>query len=136
MYRTGSVGQFKTCCINHKQQQTLHSMVHLSGCQICASTGQCNTAFHSGPGQYCGSYYDISISETRPCCCPLDSTCKVSYQTCQCHVERADDERPPSSRYYNYPSSDHQQGSTTNRIHYAPNYYHQYDNTSPLMVPL
>jgi len=57
-----------------------------SGCQLCASTGQCNAAFHSGPGQYCGQFLDTAKSSDKPCCCPLQSTCNVSPTQCKCHV--------------------------------------------------
>ncbi|KAL7468499.1 hypothetical protein ACHAXS_008725 [Conticribra weissflogii] len=57
-----------------------------SGCQLCASTGQCNTAFHSGPGQYCGQFFDTSKTSDKPCCCPLQSTCNMSPTQCKCHV--------------------------------------------------
>ena len=62
-----------------------------SGCQICATTGQCSLAFRGGPGQYCGQWYDRSTSTNKPCCCPLlqvgmPSTCRISPIECKCHV--------------------------------------------------
>jgi hypothetical protein len=48
-----------------------------SGCQLCASTGECSRAFRDGPGQYCGDWADGSNHEL-PCCCPLNAVCNVS----------------------------------------------------------
>ena len=96
-----------------------------SGCQICAATGQCNAAFHNGPGQYCGLFYDISISDNNPCCCPLQATCKVSPTQCKCHVTAP--QQPSGTNNY-YPSSSQ---------HHAPSSYHEYDNHgSSLFGPL
>ena len=86
-----------------------------SGCQICAATGQCSTAFHDGPGKYCGSFYDTSISDNKPCCCPLHATCKVSPTQCMCHVAN---DRQPTHYYHNN----------------MPQF--EYHKTSSLLVPL
>ncbi|ETK81367.1 hypothetical protein L915_13127 [Phytophthora nicotianae] len=48
-----------------------------SGCQLCASTGDCSQAFRNGPGQFCGTWMDRSSHEL-PCCCPLNAVCNVS----------------------------------------------------------
>ncbi|KAG7377362.1 hypothetical protein PHYPSEUDO_011759 [Phytophthora pseudosyringae] len=48
-----------------------------SGCELCASTGDCSLAFRDGPGQYCGTWMDRSSHEL-PCCCPLNAVCNVS----------------------------------------------------------
>ena len=63
-----------------------------SGCQVCASTGQCAAAYNSGPGQFCG-YFQPIFSHTKPCCCPQNSICKLTSSDCLCHVP---------SRYDNY----------------------------------
>ena len=57
-----------------------------SGCEVCASTGQCSHAFKGGEGQYCGTWHDVLASAQKPCCCPLSSYCKVSQFECRCHV--------------------------------------------------
>mmetsp|Transcript_4755 Transcript_4755/g.10801 ORF Transcript_4755/g.10801 Transcript_4755/m.10801 type:complete len:260 (+) Transcript_4755:133-912(+) len=99
-----------------------------SGCQVCATTGQCNAAFHNGPGQYCGSYYDISISGNKPCCCPLQSTCKVSPTQCMCHVAN----RQPASAH-----STHYNPSHSNSMNYTPHDgYHQTSPLAPLIFIL
>lgn len=48
-----------------------------SGCQLCASTGDCSQAFRNGPGQFCGTWMTRSSHEL-PCCCPLNAVCNVS----------------------------------------------------------
>ncbi|KAL3670946.1 hypothetical protein V7S43_004131 [Phytophthora oleae] len=48
-----------------------------SGCELCASSGDCSLAFRGGPGQYCGTWMDRSSHEL-PCCCPLNAVCNVS----------------------------------------------------------
>ena len=68
-----------------------------SGCNQCARTGNCNAAFHGGPGQFCGYFRDYGI-ETKPCCCPNSSTCNNSPFECLCHV--------PDTPYYNYSGRD------------------------------
>ena len=62
----------------------MHRMT--SGCEVCATTGSCLLAFHNSPGKYCGAYFDTSITNNKPCCCPLHATCKVSPTQCMCHV--------------------------------------------------
>jgi hypothetical protein len=57
-----------------------------SGCDICASTGDCSHAFHNGAGQFCGSFVSPTTRATQPCCCPLGTICKLSPHKCQCHV--------------------------------------------------
>jgi len=96
----------------------------LSGCEVCASYGQCNAAFHNGPGQYCGSFYDISTSGNKPCCCPLQSTCKVSPTQCSCHVSNP--HPTPPANYY--PSSQHYSSRP------QTTYYNEYQTTSPFAI--
>jgi hypothetical protein len=57
----------------------------LTGCQLCAQTGKCDKAYHSGPGQFCG-YFQESGFVSKPCCCPLNSICKLSPFQCLCHI--------------------------------------------------
>ncbi|KAF1321396.1 hypothetical protein FI667_g11865, partial [Globisporangium splendens] len=40
-----------------------------SGCQICATTGDCSRAYRGGPGQFCGNWLDQSNTR-QSCCCP------------------------------------------------------------------
>ncbi|KAE8978659.1 hypothetical protein PF010_g24178 [Phytophthora fragariae] len=48
-----------------------------SGCEVCASTGDCSHAFRDGLGQFCGNWMD-RWSHDQPCCCPLNAVCNVS----------------------------------------------------------
>lgn len=66
----------------------------LSGCQVCAQTGKCDKAYHSGPGQFCG-YFQESGFVSKPCCCPLNSICKLSPFQCLCHI-------PDGRNYFDY----------------------------------
>ncbi|KAL4145200.1 hypothetical protein PRNP1_012873 [Phytophthora ramorum] len=54
-----------------------------SGCEVCASTGDCSRAYHGTHGQLCGNWLDRQ-NERRPCCCPDDAVCKVSNYACNC----------------------------------------------------
>jgi hypothetical protein len=56
-----------------------------SGCEMCASTGNCYAAYKNSPGQFCGYFHDYGF-ETKPCCCPINSYCKMSSFECLCHV--------------------------------------------------
>lgn len=58
-----------------------------SGCQLCEETGDCSAAFHNMPGQYCGRYFNY-VGQRFPCCCPLNSICRVYNSGCRCHVQR------------------------------------------------
>mmetsp|Transcript_9155 Transcript_9155/g.13285 ORF Transcript_9155/g.13285 Transcript_9155/m.13285 type:complete len:220 (-) Transcript_9155:316-975(-) len=60
-----------------------------TGCRTCAEGGSCKTAFHSGPGKYCGQWMDSNSQTYLPCCCPLNSVCKVGGYSCNCHVDSA-----------------------------------------------
>ncbi|CEG38878.1 uncharacterized protein PHALS_08925 [Plasmopara halstedii] len=53
----------------------------LSGCEICATTGDCSQAFRAKSGQFCGHWLDRR-SKRRPCCCPDDAVCRVSNYAC------------------------------------------------------
>ena len=55
-----------------------------SGCQICSETGDCAQAFKNHQGKYCGHF--LKKTDFFPCCCPLNSECKVSRYDCNCHV--------------------------------------------------
>ncbi|KAL7486321.1 hypothetical protein ACHAW6_011915 [Cyclotella cf. meneghiniana] len=68
-----------------------------SGCSLCATTSQCSTAYRNSPGQFCGNWFDMSTSSNKPCCCPLNSVCKVSSSQCICHVERSSNNFIPAS---------------------------------------
>lgn len=75
------------------------NIIMASGCQICTTTGQCSLAFHNGPGQYCGQWFDRSTETNKPCCCPLlqvgmQTTCNMSATQCKCHVYGSQDNRP------------------------------------------
>jgi hypothetical protein len=54
-----------------------------SGCEVCASTGDCSRAYRGEQGQFCGNWLDRQ-SDRRPCCCPVDAMCKVSNYACNC----------------------------------------------------
>mmetsp|Transcript_21734 Transcript_21734/g.24741 ORF Transcript_21734/g.24741 Transcript_21734/m.24741 type:complete len:230 (+) Transcript_21734:41-730(+) len=82
-----------------------HSL-SLTGCEVCASTGDCSQAFHNGPGQYCGVFHQL-FATTRPCCCPTNTYCKVSYSDCMCHVP--DTNHRPSG-YYGYSTEENTAG--------------------------
>ena len=63
-----------------------------SGCDRCASNGQCSQAYNGGPGKYCGGWYDATTNSNAPCCCPnvfqgSPVQCMVSEVACDCHVE-------------------------------------------------
>jgi len=74
-------------------------MAHqLSGCQVCATTSQCNAAFHNGPGQYCGSYYDISISGNESSCAVRCSPRAKSHRRSACATSSIDNWREPLLR--------------------------------------
>ncbi|KAL3670949.1 hypothetical protein V7S43_004134 [Phytophthora oleae] len=54
-----------------------------SGCEVCASTGDCSRAYRGNSGQFCGNWLDRQ-SDRRPCCCPDNAVCKVSNYACNC----------------------------------------------------
>ncbi|GLE05107.1 hypothetical protein PINS_up014091 [Pythium insidiosum] len=54
-----------------------------SGCQLCATNGDCAHAYLDGPGQFCGNWLD-QLSQRQRCCCPRDATCKLSNYACRC----------------------------------------------------
>lgn len=90
----------------------------MSGCSLCASTGQCDAAFHNGPGKFCDMYYDRSV----PCCCPLNAQCKVSRFQCMCTLPTTS-----GNNYYNPSSYTHR--------NYSPNYgYHHTSSVFPLII--
>mmetsp|Transcript_8140 Transcript_8140/g.17631 ORF Transcript_8140/g.17631 Transcript_8140/m.17631 type:complete len:264 (+) Transcript_8140:262-1053(+) len=78
-----------------------------SGCEVCASTGQCSHAFKGGEGQYCGTWHDVLASAKKPCCCPPNTYCKVSQFECRCHVPgpaSTSHDRSPEPYYYHAPA--------------------------------
>ena len=80
-----------------------------SGCEVCAATGRCQMAFKQQPGQFCGSFFDQSHSTQRPCCCPIRSSCRVSFNQCACHVNGVN-----PSGYSNY------NPSQSSSLHFPP----------------
>jgi hypothetical protein len=72
----------------------------LSGCQVCATTGDCSHAFKNGSGKYCGNWLDQK-DDRQVCCCPNDATCKVSNYSCKCTTKNAVTSHP-----YYYDASD------------------------------
>ncbi|KAG7385243.1 hypothetical protein PHYPSEUDO_001712 [Phytophthora pseudosyringae] len=60
----------------------------LSGCQVCASAGDCSHAYLDGPGQFCGNWLDRS-SQRQRCCCPREAACAVSNYACNCKTSKA-----------------------------------------------
>jgi hypothetical protein len=70
-----------------------------SGCAVCAAINQCNFAFHNGPGQYCGEWYDNETQTKKPCCCPLlqvgvPSTCNMTPTQCKCYIYDTNNNQP------------------------------------------
>ncbi|GMF11045.1 unnamed protein product [Phytophthora lilii] len=59
----------------------------LSGCQVCAASGDCSHAYLDGPGQFCGNWMDRANQRQR-CCCPREATCKVSNYACNCQTRK------------------------------------------------
>jgi hypothetical protein len=57
-----------------------------SGCNLCATTSDCQHAFPGQPARYCGTFFDPERKAASSCCCPLLSSCKLSANSCQCHV--------------------------------------------------
>ncbi|OWZ13787.1 hypothetical protein PHMEG_00012834 [Phytophthora megakarya] len=55
----------------------------LSGCEVCATSGDCSHAYRGTSGQFCGNWLDRA-SDRRPCCCPNDAVCRVSNYACNC----------------------------------------------------
>ncbi|KAK1738302.1 hypothetical protein QTG54_010971 [Skeletonema marinoi] len=90
-----------------------------SGCAVCAATNQCNFAFHNGPGQYCGDWYDYNTLTRKPCCCPLlqvgaQVTCNMTPTQCKCHIYDTN-----SSPDYNP-----RPAQTHSKYSYLPNTHH------------
>mmetsp|Transcript_999 Transcript_999/g.1356 ORF Transcript_999/g.1356 Transcript_999/m.1356 type:complete len:280 (+) Transcript_999:265-1104(+) len=116
-----------------------------SGCSICATTNQCNIAFHNGPGQYCGDWYDYNTLTHKPCCCPLPQlgappTCSMTPSQCKCHIVPASQSsrygythhnQPVYSPSYYPPTAYH---SNWHGSYY--NYYRRQDPVAPLFILL
>ncbi|DAZ98175.1 TPA: hypothetical protein N0F65_005641 [Lagenidium giganteum] len=62
----------------------------LSGCQLCASSGDCSHAYLGGPGQYCGPWLD-NVGERQACCCPTNAVCRNTNYECRCSYVRVRD---------------------------------------------
>lgn len=100
-----------------------------SGCAVCAATNQCSFAFHNGPGQYCGDFYDYNTLTRKPCCCPLlqvgkPSTCKMTPTQCKCHI--IESYNHPSAREHEYFPRSHTMWNPTRRQ----------DHVTPLLMIL
>ncbi|KAL3661197.1 hypothetical protein V7S43_013804 [Phytophthora oleae] len=59
----------------------------LSGCQVCATSGDCSHAYLDAPGQLCGNWLDRA-SQRQRCCCPREATCAVSNYACNCKASK------------------------------------------------
>jgi hypothetical protein len=73
----------------------------ISGCALCASTGDCTQAFHYGAGKYCGSFHE-TFTSSKPCCCPNNSQCQVSSTACNCYVNDNNNNNSGYHRGYDY----------------------------------
>jgi hypothetical protein len=62
-----------------------------SGCNVCAFSGDCSHAFQGTSGQFCGTFRSRSHTSDTPCCCPAESSCRLSDDECQCHTNYDDD---------------------------------------------
>ncbi len=62
-----------------------HNSIAQTGCEVCASTGDCSRAYLQQPGKYCGTFQQY-VSTTKPCCCPNYSQCQLSSTSCNCYV--------------------------------------------------
>lgn len=52
----------------------------VSGCGLCARSGQCEHAFRGAPGQFC-----LTLVSGAPCCCPADAQCVLANAyNCRC----------------------------------------------------
>ena len=115
------------CCITISRQQVMLSRLiflliflltpreslSLSGCALCASTGNCGQAFHYSPGKFCGSFHNTYTS-TLPCCCPINSQCQLSSTQCNCYSNsRSNYYNSGYNRGYNYNSYNYDKGSST-----------------------
>ncbi|ETO65299.1 hypothetical protein F444_17381 [Phytophthora nicotianae P1976] len=63
------------------------TLAPLSGCQVCANTGDCSHAYLDGPGQFCGNWMDRA-SQRQRCCCPREAMCAVSNYVCNCKTNK------------------------------------------------
>lgn len=64
----------------------------LSGCQVCASSGNCARAYLDSPGHFCGNWLDRA-SQRQRCCCARDATCHVSNYACNCKRRQSSNRR-------------------------------------------
>lgn len=69
----------------------------LSGCQVCAASGDCSHAYLDAPGQFCGNWLDRA-SQRQRCCCPREATCAVSNYACNCKTSRTKTPTSASTR--------------------------------------
>ena len=83
-----------TIFISLSNLQQSFSIIPISGCERCASTGDCNQAFHYSPGKYCGDFTTTTTTTQnnnyntiiKPCCCPTNSQCQLSSNQCNCYI--------------------------------------------------
>jgi hypothetical protein len=71
------------CQVSGEDVASSASSDSASGCQVCASTGDCDRAYLSTPGKYCGPWLD-QLNQRQSCCCPTSATCKLSNYSCRC----------------------------------------------------
>mmetsp|Transcript_41801 Transcript_41801/g.61370 ORF Transcript_41801/g.61370 Transcript_41801/m.61370 type:complete len:286 (+) Transcript_41801:144-1001(+) len=71
-------------CFSSPTRVLIHAQTIPSGCQVCATTGNCHHAFQDGPGKYCGHWIG-RMNQELLCCCPLNSICDESPFDCRCY---------------------------------------------------
>lgn len=54
---------------------------NISECYKCGLSDSCNLAYNNSPGQFC---HFIDTSTFNACCCPVDSVCVNSINSCNC----------------------------------------------------
>ncbi|KDO35182.1 hypothetical protein SPRG_00028 [Saprolegnia parasitica CBS 223.65] len=64
-------------------------------CQVCASTGQCDTAYKGLPGKYCGPWLSSGVKQV--CCCPTAAVCAIPLQANACLCKSPPPAPAPSS---------------------------------------
>ncbi|OQR91871.1 hypothetical protein ACHHYP_20167 [Achlya hypogyna] len=55
----------------------------VDGCQQCATTRNCATAYRNTPGQYCGKWL-TNLGVAMGCCCPANAACAMTTYACSC----------------------------------------------------
>jgi len=69
------------------QADIAHAQPQPSGCQVCATNGDCSHAFHNQVGKFCGTFLSAATHTSKPCCCPVEAACKVAPSDCRCHLD-------------------------------------------------